>query len=59
MNRRIFTLDLFSIIIFDNIPIKKTSNESNVVTAVCYVTSDAVFMITGTSIILDGVWTAR
>ena len=37
----------------------KPAKESDVATAVCFLASDAAAMITGTSILIDGGWTAK
>ena len=42
-----------------NIPMGKVATESDVATAVCFLASDAASMITGTSIVIDGGWTAK
>jgi NAD(P)-dependent dehydrogenase (short-subunit alcohol dehydrogenase family) len=41
------------------IPIGKLATESDVATAVCFLASSASSMITGTSILIDGGWTAQ
>ena len=42
-----------------NIPLGRIATESDVATAITFLASDAASMITGTSIIIDGGWTAR
>ena len=42
-----------------NIPMGKLATESDVATTVCFLASSASSMITGTSIIIDGGWTAQ
>jgi len=42
-----------------NIPMGKAATESDVATTVCFLASSASSMITGTSIIIDGGWTAQ
>ena len=42
-----------------NIPMGKAAKESDVATAVCFLASDAAAMITGSSILIDGGWTAK
>jgi NAD(P)-dependent dehydrogenase (short-subunit alcohol dehydrogenase family) len=43
----------------DNIPLGRIATESDVATAITYLSSNASSMITGTSIIIDGGWTAK
>ena len=42
-----------------NIPMGRAATESDVATAVCFLASSASSMITGTSILVDGGWTAK
>ena len=42
-----------------NIPLGRIATESDVATAITFLASDAASMITGTSVIIDGGWTAR
>ena len=49
----------FKKLALSNIPMGKAAKESDVATAVCFLASDAAAMITGTSIIIDGGWTAK
>ena len=42
-----------------NIPLGRIATESDVATAITFLASDASSMITGTSIIIDGGWTAK
>ena len=42
-----------------NIPLGRIATESDVATAITFLTSDAASMITGTSLIIDGGWTAK
>ena len=42
-----------------NIPLGRIATESDVATAITFLASDAASMITGTSIIIDGGWTAK
>jgi len=42
-----------------NIPLGRIATESDVATAITYLSSDASSMITGSSVIIDGGWTAK
>ena len=42
-----------------NIPLGRFADVSDVATAVTFLASDASSMITGTSILIDGGWTAQ
>ena len=42
-----------------NIPLGRIATESDVATAITFLASDAASMITGTSLIIDGGWTAK
>ena len=42
-----------------NIPLGRIATESDVATAITYLASDAASMITGTSLVIDGGWTAK
>jgi len=43
----------------NNIPLGRIATESDVATAITYLSSDASSMITGSSIVIDGGWTAK
>ena len=43
----------------DNIPLGRIATESDVATAITFLSSNAASMITGTNIIIDGGWTAK
>ncbi len=45
--------------VLDNIPLGRIATEADVATAITYLSSDASSMITGSSIIIDGGWTAK
>jgi len=59
MVKKFFKNKKFKKLALDNIPMGKVAKESDVATAVCFLASDAAAMITGTSIIIDGGWTAK
>ena len=42
-----------------NIPLGRVAEESDVATAVAFLAADSSAMITGTSLIVDGGWTAQ
>ena len=43
----------------NNIPLGRIATESDVATAITYLSSNAASMITGTNIVIDGGWTAK
>jgi len=49
----------FKKLVLSKIPIGKVATESDIATTVCFLASSASSMITGTSIIIDGGWTAQ
>jgi NAD(P)-dependent dehydrogenase (short-subunit alcohol dehydrogenase family) len=49
----------FKKLALDNIPIGKLATESDIATSVCFLASSASSMITGTSMLIDGGWTAK
>ena len=59
MVKRFFKNKKFKKLVIENIPMGKVAKESDVATAVCFLASDAAGMITGTSILIDGGWTAK
>ena len=59
MVKKFFKNKNFKKLALGNIPMGKAAKESDVATAVCFLASDAAAMITGTSIIIDGGWTAK
>ncbi len=59
MVKKFFKNKKFKKLALGNIPMGKVAKESDVATAVCFLASDAANMITGTSIIIDGGWTAK
>ena len=42
-----------------NIPLGRVAEESDVATAVAFLAADSSSMITGTSLVVDGGWTAQ
>ena len=42
-----------------NIPLGKVAEESDIATAVAFLAADSSSMITGTSLVVDGGWTAQ
>ena len=59
MVKRFFKNKKFKKLALGNIPMGKAAKESDVATSVCFLASDAAAMITGTSILIDGGWTAK
>ena len=59
MVKRFFKNKEFKKLALGNIPMKKLATESDVATSVCLLASSASSMITGTSIVIDGGWTAQ
>ena len=59
MVKRFFKNKKFKKLVLGNIPMGKVAKESDVATAVCFLAADSSSMITGTSIIVDGGWTAK
>ena len=59
MVKKFFKNKKFKNLALSNIPMGKAAKESDVATAVCFLASDAAAMITGSSILIDGGWTAK
>ena len=59
MVKKFFKNKKFKKLALGNIPMGKAASESDVATAVCFLASDAAAMITGTSLLIDGGWTAK
>ena len=59
MVKKFFKNNKFKKLVLGKIPIGKVATESDVATTVCFLASSASSMITGTSIIIDGGWTAQ
>jgi len=59
MVKKFFKNKKFKKLALGNIPMGKAATESDVATAVCFLASDTAAMITGTSLLIDGGWTAK
>ena len=59
MVKNFFKNKKFKKLALENIPMGEVATESDVATTVCFLASSASSMITGTSIIIDGGWTAQ
>ena len=59
MVKRFFKNNKFKKLVLGKIPLGKVATESDIATTVCFLASSASSMITGTSIIIDGGWTAQ
>ena len=59
MVKRFFKNKEFKKLALSNIPMNKLATESDVATSVCFLASSASSMITATSILVDGGWTAK
>jgi NAD(P)-dependent dehydrogenase (short-subunit alcohol dehydrogenase family) len=59
MVKNFFKNKKFKKLALGNIPMAKLASESDIATSVCFLASSASSMITGTSIIIDGGWTAQ
>ena len=59
MVKRFFKNNKFKKLVLGKIPMGKVASESDIATTVCFLASPASSMITGTSIIIDGGWTAQ
>ena len=59
MVKRFFKNNKFKKLVLEKIPVGKVATESDVATTVCFLASSASSMITGTSIIIHGGWTAQ
>jgi len=49
----------FKQLVLSRIPMGKTAKEIDIASAVCFLASPAASMITGTSLLVDGGWTAQ
>ena len=59
MVKKFFKNKKFKKSVINNIPLKRIATESDVATAVVYLASNASSMITGSSLMIDGCWTAK
>jgi len=59
MVKKFFKNKKFKKLALDNIPMGKLATESDVATSVCFLASSASSMVTATSILVDGGWTAK
>ena len=59
MVKKFFKDKKFKKSVINNIPLKRIATESDVATAVAYLASDASSMVTGSSLVIDGGWTAK
>ena len=59
MVKNFFKDKKFKKAMMDNIPLGRFATESDVATAVVYLASNASSMITGSSLVIDGGWTAK
>ena len=59
MTKKFFKSKKFKAEVIKKIPLGRIAHVSDVATAVAFLASDAASMITGTSILIDGGWTAK
>ena len=59
MVKKFFRNKKFKIKMLKNIPLGRVAKESDVATAVAFLAADTSEMITGTSLVIDGGWTAQ
>jgi len=57
--KKVFRNKKLKKLVLSRIPMGKTASESDIATAVCFLASSAASMITGTSLLVDGGWTAQ
>ena len=57
--KKYLSIKSFNKYALSNIPLGRIATESDVATAITFLSSDASSMITGTNIIIDGGWTAK
>ena len=59
MFKNIFKVNKFKKAMMDNIPLGRFASDSDIATAVVYLASNASSMVTGSSLVIDGGWTAK
>ena len=59
MVKKFFEDKKFKKTMMNNIPLGRFGTESDIATAVVYLASNASSMITGSSLVIDGGWTAK
>jgi len=59
MVKKFFKNKAFKKMALEKIPMGKVATESDVATSVCFLASSASSMVTATSILVDGGWTAQ
>jgi NAD(P)-dependent dehydrogenase (short-subunit alcohol dehydrogenase family) len=59
LTRPFFEDQVFKEAVFNHIPMKKLGRIEDIAAAVVYLASDAAAMVTGTSLKVDGGWTAH
>ena len=59
MVKKFFKDKKFKKSVIDNIPLGRLATESDIATAVVYLASNASSMMTGSSLVIDGGWTAK
>ena len=57
--KKVFKNKKLKKLVLSRIPMGRTATESDIATAVCFLASTAASMITGTSLLVDGGWTAQ
>ena len=57
--QKVFKNKKFKQLVLSKIPMGKTAREIDIASAVCFLASPAASMITGTSLLVDGGWTAQ
>ena len=57
--QKVFKNKKFKNLVLSKIPMGKTAKEIDIASAVCFLASSAASMITGTSLLVDGGWTAQ